>query len=67
MCSSEASAGIACFPQPRPKPGQHHAAPVLGLVVFHCPYCPEYFALDIHQIEHHLRINHDAQTMATGI
>ncbi|KAJ2397846.1 hypothetical protein GGI05_000427 [Coemansia sp. RSA 2603] len=36
------------------------AAPMaLGLQIFHCPFCPEYFALDVHQIQHHLRINHD--------
>ncbi|KAJ2448167.1 hypothetical protein GGF42_005201, partial [Coemansia sp. RSA 2424] len=30
----------------------------LGVQVYHCPFCPEYFALDIVQIQHHLRLNH---------
>ncbi|KAJ1935708.1 hypothetical protein GGF37_005894, partial [Kickxella alabastrina] len=25
-----------------------------NLKVYHCPYCPEYFALDVYQIDHHI-------------
>ncbi|KAJ2555143.1 DNA repair protein rad2 [Coemansia sp. RSA 1933] len=34
--------------------------PRLGIQLYRCPYCPEYFALDIHQIDHHIRINHSS-------
>ncbi|KAJ2788093.1 hypothetical protein GGI15_000114 [Coemansia interrupta] len=51
---------IMCKSNEHKQQREGSAAPMaLGLQIFHCPFCPEYFALDAHQIQHHLQINHD--------
>ncbi|KAJ1718537.1 hypothetical protein LPJ53_006467, partial [Coemansia erecta] len=51
---------IMCESKEHKQQHEGSVAPMaLGLQIFHCPFCPEYFALDIHQIQHHLRINHE--------